>query len=565
MNHISKTNIYQAFKISNMTKTNLHNISKLYSFLGKTRINPKFLNESDKLTKYIIAKALLTEVQNVNSFEKLIFDLENNPVYRYFSNLSLDPIDESFDELYFNHENDLSDIYFEDEDKHENLEISFAEEISNLNTIYESYIKDDNNISDLINCIKILSEFLDSFDIEFVEEIYKYLKFSKTQSFYERLLELENHGFINIADKNVIPYDFFFEEFFYVEIDLKENLKKLITYFTKNRRARNLLPLGWYYYTENLYESAKKCYSNIIQIANKDDSNLISGAYNNLGYIQFIESNFKNAIKNYEKSIEIKSDYAQPYNNWGHSLAELKKYEEACLKYNQAIKIEPSYVEAYFGLGVALERLGKNIEACSAYESSFKLNPNHAKAYTNLGNVLIKLEKYEEASLNLQKAIEINPKLGGAYYNLARAYERIKYYGEDDEKIIDLYIKSCILLILEKEWRFSYRAAILKIKNRSEKIYRTSIIFFITMGLYQILNPNSKISDRNLKALKNYKKRVEAKNLNKISPSIIVIDALLDNKRPDTNILEEDDSLVVQAAIVLANEIVSKLNQHNSI
>ncbi|WP_245969301.1 tetratricopeptide repeat protein [Candidatus Rickettsia colombianensi] len=52
------------------------------------------------------------------------------------------------------------------------------------------------------------------------------------------------------------------------------------------------------------------------------------------------------AIKAFDKAIELKSDYAEAYNEKGYALAALEKHNEAISCYNRAIELEPDYAEA---------------------------------------------------------------------------------------------------------------------------------------------------------------------------------------------------------------------------
>ena len=68
-----------------MMKKPNKDISQLYNTLEKTLVDPVSLSDSDKLTKYIVAKALLNEVQDENGLRGLVSDIEGTPVYQHFS------------------------------------------------------------------------------------------------------------------------------------------------------------------------------------------------------------------------------------------------------------------------------------------------------------------------------------------------------------------------------------------------------------------------------------------------------------------------------------------------
>lgn len=54
------------------------------------------------------------------------------------------------------------------------------------------------------------------------------------------------------------------------------------------------------------------------------------------------------AIKAFDKAIELDPKYAAAYNEKGYALACLEKHNGAIRCYNQAIALKPDYVEAYY-------------------------------------------------------------------------------------------------------------------------------------------------------------------------------------------------------------------------
>ncbi len=53
------------------------------------------------------------------------------------------------------------------------------------------------------------------------------------------------------------------------------------------------------------------------------------------------------AIKDYDKAIELNPQYAKAYNNRGKAKAKLGRNEEAIKDYDKAIELNPQLAEAY--------------------------------------------------------------------------------------------------------------------------------------------------------------------------------------------------------------------------
>jgi tetratricopeptide (TPR) repeat protein len=147
------------------------------------------------------------------------------------------------------------------------------------------------------------------------------------------------------------------------------------------------------------------------------------------------------ALKAFEKAIEINPTDPEAWYNKGVTLSKLGKDEEALKAFEKAIEINPNYDKAWYNKGVALGKLGKDEEALKAYEKAIEINPNYDKAWNNKGNALSNLGKNEEALKAFEKAIEINPNYdkawnnkGNALSNLGKNEEALKAY----EKAIEI-------------------------------------------------------------------------------------------------------------------------------
>ena len=66
------------------------------------------------------------------------------------------------------------------------------------------------------------------------------------------------------------------------------------------------------------------------------------------------------AIKAYDKAIEINSQNSIAWNNKGLTLSSLGKYNEAIKAYDKAIEINPQDSAAWYNKAVTLNRLNKS-------------------------------------------------------------------------------------------------------------------------------------------------------------------------------------------------------------
>ncbi|MFC2011271.1 tetratricopeptide repeat protein [Chloroflexota bacterium] len=168
---------------------------------------------------------------------------------------------------------------------------------------------------------------------------------------------------------------------------------------------------------QDKYEEALKAYNKAIEL---DPQYVL--AWNNKGNTLGELGRHEEALEAYNKAIEIDPKDALAWNNRGVTLYKLEKYQEALEAYNKAIEIDPLYAKAWYNKGNILYKLKKYQEALEAYNKAIEIDPKDALAWNNRGVTLYKLESYPEALEAYNKAIELDPQYALAYSNLAEAY-----------------------------------------------------------------------------------------------------------------------------------------------
>lgn len=122
----------------------------------------------------------------------------------------------------------------------------------------------------------------------------------------------------------------------------------------------------------------------------------------------------KKAIKDYNKAIEIKPDYAEAYNNRANSYFDLEEFDKAISDYTSLIKIMPSNYYAYFNRANAYSQLFNYDSAVADYTKAIELKPDFANAYYNRGNKYYGMSMYKEAIEDWKKVIKLDPEYKSA-------------------------------------------------------------------------------------------------------------------------------------------------------
>ncbi len=102
-------------------------------------------------------------------------------------------------------------------------------------------------------------------------------------------------------------------------------------------------------------------------------------------------------------------------NSGSNNVSILNKSDEALKAYDKAIEINPQNTDAWNNKGDALSKQNKYDEALKAFDKAIEIDSQNTDAWNNKGDALSKQNKYDEAKKAFDKAIEIdsqNSKLG---------------------------------------------------------------------------------------------------------------------------------------------------------
>ena len=197
--------------------------------------------------------------------------------------------------------------------------------------------------------------------------------------------------------------------------------------------------LAEHFYTEQIRKSEEA-----------NDEEAIAFNHFQRGIFRSALENYKEAIQDYDKAIEINSKYAEAYHNRGIANTELKEYKEAIQDYDKAIEINSKYAIAYSNRGVVKAKLGRHKEAIKDYGKAIKINPKYAFAHYNRGNAKSKLGQYKEAIKDFDKVIKFNPKFASAYNHRGIAKNKLGLHKEaikDFNKAIEINPKCAFAYI----------------------------------------------------------------------------------------------------------------------
>jgi len=141
--------------------------------------------------------------------------------------------------------------------------------------------------------------------------------------------------------------------------------------------------------------------------------------YNSLGFICFIQGDYKRAEEFYNKALSFKEDSPEIYYNLGllyKKKGELNKAENFFLK---IIELSENDYEAYFNLALIYMEESDFLKAEEKFNKCIKIDPDNPAPYSNLGIIYAKQSNIDSAINLFETALRVDPSIPDIHYNLA--------------------------------------------------------------------------------------------------------------------------------------------------
>ena len=139
---------------------------------------------------------------------------------------------------------------------------------------------------------------------------------------------------------------------------------------------------------------------------------------------------FKQALNEFEKSMEYAGDFAYGRYNLGNLYVALDRPEEAIRNYQAAIAIDELFYQAKVNLAMLYNGMGKKDEAENLLREVVSAYPQQYQVAYSLGLLLAEKQKYREAAHYLASAAGGMPDHARVHYNLGMLLD---YLGKDSE------------------------------------------------------------------------------------------------------------------------------------
>lgn len=176
------------------------------------------------------------------------------------------------------------------------------------------------------------------------------------------------------------------------------------------------------------YDQSIACFQRTLQLK----PNFAEG-YNNLGAALKAQGRVDAAITKYLKAVELKPGYAEAHNNLGIAQQETGDLDAAISSFKAALECNSGFADAHFNMGSALKKKGVLAEAIAHFEKGLLINPDNSEALNDLGNAQQEQGLLDDAIANYKKSLKIHPNISDSHLNLAGA---LKTRGQLDTALV---------------------------------------------------------------------------------------------------------------------------------
>jgi tetratricopeptide (TPR) repeat protein len=177
-------------------------------------------------------------------------------------------------------------------------------------------------------------------------------------------------------------------------------------------------------YGNSDYRGALADYDRAIELKPKD-----AIAYNYRGVLKVKIQDFDGGLADYNRAIQLDANYGEAYSNRGNLKAnKLQDLQGAMADYDLAIELSPKYAPAYSNRGILKVKNRQVDSALADYDRAIQLDPNDANYYSYRAFLKIVTSDRQGALTDFNRSIELNPTNATVYFKRADH----KYYSLKD-------------------------------------------------------------------------------------------------------------------------------------
>ncbi|KAG0316116.1 anaphase-promoting complex subunit cdc27 [Linnemannia gamsii] len=162
----------------------------------------------------------------------------------------------------------------------------------------------------------------------------------------------------------------------------------------------------------------------------KDSNHHSPQAWCALGNAYSLRNENDQAIKCFQRAIQLDDRFAYAHTLSGHEYKGLDEYDKALTEYRTALSIDDRHYPAWCGMGDVYIKVGKNDLALIHYKEAHRLNPSNTVVIFLVGIVQERMNRTTEALRSFEEAIHLQPGHAMARFEKAKVQKEMGQYTE---------------------------------------------------------------------------------------------------------------------------------------
>jgi Flp pilus assembly protein TadD len=187
---------------------------------------------------------------------------------------------------------------------------------------------------------------------------------------------------------------------------------------------------GWTYRQAGYWKNGEIVFRHAIAVT---DGNYL--AHSNLGDALHAQGRTADAIREYQKALDLRPTEVNSRNSLGSFFLSLNRIDEAIEQFRLALRYAPDFAEAHNNLGYAFQKKGDQALAMTEFQTALRLNRGDYRVHLNLASASMALGKTDEALEELKSASSLEPgdiltrvALGNLLFNTGRIDEALTQF-----------------------------------------------------------------------------------------------------------------------------------------
>jgi TolB-like protein/Tfp pilus assembly protein PilF len=158
------------------------------------------------------------------------------------------------------------------------------------------------------------------------------------------------------------------------------------------------------------YLSARESVPKIASTAQKalEIDPTLGEAHAALGNVRWLDLEFAEAEKEFERAVELSPNYATAYHWLGEFLVFQGRFEEGFANYNKALELDPLSLAISTDLGLGYYYARRYDQAIDHFKKLIEMDPNYVRTHSYLAHVYEEKEMFEEAIREYDKGLVLS-------------------------------------------------------------------------------------------------------------------------------------------------------------